>query len=214
MITKIEINPNEVYESVKIRYANIVGFRLNIVNLAWLDFLEDNNIELIPQIDPCTMESKGNGFVVCNDPVGKSHSLKIPEQLAVILSGNPYFDNKITEADFPNIDNMLNNLSEEDKKIVEKAKEFGDGSGNRNMEVTITVSISCDWNGDPWNPEVSVSSNTLKYGVDWDKVKEIEDNAKKQIFNTVSEYKNIVQRIASDLKISSDELNRHIMGWL
>lgn len=209
MTTVIKIDPNEVYQSIKIRQ--------NHLGSDFYDFATNLGIEFISEIEPCVMESKGNRFVVCYDP-GGGYSLKIPEQVAMNLVGNPYFDNEVLVADFPKIDAILDNLSEEDKKIVEKAKEFGDGSGNRNMEVKITVSINCDWNGDPWNPEVSVadidSRDTLKYGVDWDEVKEIENHAKQEVLDTISKYKNIVQRIANDLKISSDELNKYIMGWL
>ena len=214
MIKYPPIDPKEVYESLYIRCYNTTE--------SWYDFLSDNNIEVISLIDSCTMESKGNKFVVCDDPEVNFHtvperSLKIPEQLAHEIMGNPYFDVEATDADYPRIEAALNNLSEQDKQIVEKAKEFGDGSGNRNMEVSLTVNLNCNWDGDLFYPRVTVDeisdNNTLKYGVNWDKVKELEYKAKNEVLNKVSEYKRIVIKIATDLKISSHDVHRYIMGW-
>lgn len=205
MIKYPPINPEEVYDSLRIRCSDSPD---------WYKFTTNNNIEVISYLDPCTMESKGNKFVVCDDPAS-GRSLKISEELAHNLRGNPFFDNKTTDSDYPRIDAALDNLSEEDKKIVEQAKEFGDGSGK--MEVSIAVQINCDWDGDFFYPTVTVSeiddNDTLKYGVDWDKVKEIQYKAKNEVLNKVSQYKNILSKIAAELKINSDDVHRYIMGW-
>jgi len=207
MIKYPPIDPKEVYESLYIRSRN---------NVDWYEFLGNSNVEVISYLDPCTMESKGNKFVVCDDPAG-GRSLKIPEQLAHEIMGNPYFDVEATDADYPKIEAALNNLSEQDKEIVEKAKEFGDGSGNRNMEVSLTVNLNCNWDGDLFYPRVTVDeisdNNTLKYGVNWDKVKELEYKAKNEVLNKVSEYKRIVIKIATDLKINSHDIHHYILGW-
>jgi hypothetical protein len=204
MIKYPPIDPKEVYESLQARS--------RYEEITWWDW----SVEVIPYLDPCTMESKGNKFVVCDDPAG-GRSLKIPEQLAHEIRGNPYFDVEATDADYPRIEAALNNLSEEDKEIVEKAKEFGDGSGNRNMEVSLTVNLNCNWDGDLFFPRVTVDeisdNNTLKYGVNWDKVKELERKAKNEVLNKVSEYKRIVIKIATDLKINSHDVHEYIMGW-
>lgn len=206
--TKIEIDPNEVYESIRTR---VIGLGLD----DYYKLLQDYNIEhLSAELEPCIMESKGNRFIICRAPYSNSGSIKIPEQIAISLSGDPYFDNKPTEEDFTEISNMLDHLSEEDKKIVEKAKELGDGSGNRNMEVAVTVKINCDWNGDPWSPEVSVGDIDLDYRDVREQLVEVQYEAKQKVLKNVSEYKNIVQRIAIDLKISSEDTHRYIMGWL
>lgn len=209
MIKYPPINPKEVYDSLCIRCSDSPD---------WYVFTTNNNIEVISYLDSCTMESKGNKFVVCDDPAS-GRSLKISEELAHNLRGNPFFDNKATDSDYPKIDAALNNLSEQDKEIVEKAKEYGDGffSGNRNMEVSLTVNLNCNWDGDLFYPTVTVSeiadNDTLKYGVDWDKVKEIQYKAKNEVLNKVSQYKNILSKIAADLKINSHDVHRYIMGW-
>jgi len=201
------IDPKEVYDSLYTRSKNIVD---------WYEFLGDHNIETISYLDPCTMESKGNKFVVCDDPAG-GRSLKIPEQLAHEIRGNPYFDVEATDADLPRIEAALDNLSEQDKEIVEKAKEYGDGSGNRNTEVSLTVNLYCNWDGDLLFPTVIVDEianhDTLKYGVNWDKAKELEHKAKKEVLNKVAQYKNIVIKIATELKINSHDVHEYIMGW-
>jgi hypothetical protein len=211
MIKCPPIDPKEVYESLYIRSRN---------NVDWYEFLGNSNVEVISYLDPCTMESKGNKFVICDDPAGprtNPRSLKIPEQIAHNIKGNPYFDVEATDADYPRIEAALNNLAEEDKEIVEKAKEFGDGSGNRNMEVSLTVNLNCNWDGDLFYPRVTVDeisdNDTLKYGVNWDKVKELEYKAKNEVLNKVSEYKRIVIKIATDLKINSHDVHEYIMGW-
>lgn len=202
--TTIKIDPDAVYESIKTRYENSTGI--------WDDFVKNNKIETIPEIDSCILESKGNRFVVCNDPAKAGHSLKIPEQIAANLSSNPYFDNTLTDADFPNIDKMLDNLSEKDKEIIEKVKECIEG--HRNAEVALTVKVDCDWNGDPWNPQVNLGEIELNHRYMREELAEVRYNAKQKVLNIISEYKKILQQIANDLKISSDELNRYIMGWL
>jgi hypothetical protein len=213
------IDPNEVCESLYIRFYNESG--------TWHDFLEDHNIEVIPHLDSCTMESKGNKFVVCDDPSSilpkttqissAVRSLKIPEQLAHEIRGNPYFDVEATDADLPRIEAALDNLSEQDKEIVEKAKEYGDSSGNRNTEVSLTVNLYCNWDGDLLFPTVTVDEianhDTLKYGVNWDKAKELERKAKKEVLDKVAQYKNIVIKIATELKIKSHDVHEYIMGW-
>ena len=207
MIKYPPIDPKEVYDSLYTRSRN---------NVDWYEFLGNSNIEVISYLDPCTMESKGNKFVVCDDPAGDAIlpsavtmplalSLKIPEQLAHEIRGNPYFDVEATDADYPRIESALNNLSEQDKEIVEKAKEFGDGSGNRNMEVSLTVNLNCNWDGDLFYPRVTVDEIS---GVNWDKVKH---KAKNEVLNKVSEYKRIVIKIATELKISSNDVHQYIM---
>ena len=202
------IDPKEVYDSLHARCANTLG--------TWYDFLTNNNIEVISHLDSCTMESKGNKFVVCDDPAS-GRSLKIPEQLAHSIVGDAYFDVEAIDTDYPRIDAALDNLSEQDKEIVEKVKEFGDGSGNKNMEVSLTVNLNCDWDGDLFFPKVTVDeindNDTLKYGVNWDKAKELEYKAKQEVLNKVAQYKSIVIKISNDLKISSDDIHRYIMGW-
>jgi hypothetical protein len=202
--TTIEIDPDAVYESIKTRYENSTA--------TWNDFVKNNKIETISEIDSCILESKRNRFVVCNDPAGAGRSLKIPEKIAADLSGNPYFDNTITDADFPNIDKLLDNLSEKDKETVEKVKDFIDGY--RNTEITLNLKVNCDWNGDPWNPQVNLDELDLDSRYLNEEMVEVRYNAQKKVLNTISEYKKILQKIANDLKISSVELNQYIMGWL
>jgi hypothetical protein len=206
MIKYPPIDPKEVYDSLYARSKD------RDIEITWQNW----SVEVISYLDPCTMESKGNKFIVCDDPAG-GRSLKIPEQLAHEIIGNPYFDVAASSDDHSRIEAALNNLSEQDKEIVEKARKYGDGSGNRNMEVSLTVNLNCNWDGDIFYPRVSVDeiadNDTLKYGINWDKVKELQYKAKNEVLNKVAQYKAVVIKIATELKINSRYVHVYIMGW-
>lgn len=214
------IDPNDVFKSIKERYLqDFVNWSSGYKAVpSWDDFLKANNIEVLStKTEPCLMQIHNNKFVVCDNPCGLFNSLKIPQELATNIVGNSYFDNEATDADYPKIDNELQNLDKDSKKVIEEVKEFGDGSGNRNFEILIPVEINCDWNGDPWNPTVTVEElndgRTFEYGVDWNKAKELENNAHESVLKKISKYKDVVQKIAISLKISSYDVHKYIMGW-
>jgi hypothetical protein len=188
---------------------------LEFLLIDWRDFLKSNNIEVLPiRLDPCLMKSSGDSFVVVDDPFNNEWSLKIPQKLAQKLAGNPYFDKKTNKT---HLTKYLENLNDNDKKTIQKAKDLYHSSGERMIEVLLPVKLYCNWNGDPWNPNVSVSeidnNDTLKYGVDWEAVKEIEKKAEMEVLKYVEEYKKVVYKISTSLKINSESVHRHIFDY-
>jgi|694.fasta_scaffold129310_2 hypothetical protein len=189
--TKKDISKN-LEDSTKERFAN---------ELDWNNFLGNNGIEIVEQKDLIQIVNNKNVYV-CVDPSDSTRYLKMSEEFAEKFADNPYFDKPVTEDILENIKNSLNenenNLLKEINAWIGSSKE---------VKVNLPIEISCYWDGENQeNMTVSEWGNHIKYEIDWNLVKKLEEEVLTQCKKKVGEYENLVAELAKKFKVNNADL--------